>query len=822
MLPAQTPSSFRLKVRHALCFGLFGSAVFGAQPSPITTNRPLPPGVALTQPKPGPSAPTVLWYQQPPTAWLEALPLGNGSFGAMVFGGVTEEKIQFNHDTIWTHPTFGALGSVDAPLPDVRKAVDAMRAAVFAGDPAKADQLYDQQIKVPGYHFGKYQPMGTLCMELDLDASGGVTGYQHRLDLATGVVTTDYTVAGTHYRREVFALPGQNLILGRITADGPGTIDARLWLEREGGAETKSEGADKVVLWGAAHLEQAETEGTRFVSKVTARLDRGTVATADGRLTIRGAKSAVIVLAGATDFQPKTPFVRRPGDLGAACDALLEKVRLAQAETLQATSAAHHRSIFDRVRISLAGTETANAAMDTRARIQASRQRVDPLLSVQLYDFARYLLMSSSRPGSMPANLQGLWNDLPKPPWNSDYHFNINVQMNYAFAAQANLLDSLPAYLDFLDTLRIHGRKVAREMFGARGFLIGHATAGYATVLPLGNAPYAIWETGAAWGADQIMDYVRFSGDVEYLRRQGFGILEEAALFMLDWMVPHPESGELVVGPGISPEHFYVLPNGRRAATDMGNTMDQQLAWQLFSDYLEAADLIGSPSPVVAEVRAALPKLAPTRLTGDGRVREWSKDYKSLQDGHRHTSMLYAFYPGRQFNLDNAPQMMRAARATLEFRRSHPGGAGNVGWSRMWIGSLYARLREGDQALGMLKGMLADQLFPNLFGKYVEGVYQIDGNFGYAAVVNEMLLQSHSGWVDLLPALPAEWAEGSLRGMLARGGYQVSMEWSGGKLTGGTVRATRAGLLKLRYGDKSVTVPMAAGDQRALLDLLSR
>lgn len=803
---------------------VMGTAV-AAPNMPVTINEPLPADVALTDPLPGPGVSTVLWYQQPPTQWLEALPLGNGHFGGMVFGGITQETIQYNHDTIWTHPTFGKLGSVEAKLPDVREIVDEMREMIFEGNPAAADKLYADRISVPGYHFGVYQPMATLRMELDHDVSAGVRGYQHRLDMATAEVTTEYTVEGTRYKREVFSLPGKAVMLCRITAEGPGTLNARIRLEREGGAtEIRSEGGDTIVLTGVAVRQTPETEGTRFVTKVTVLTDGGSLASAGGVLTIADTRSATILIVGATDFRQKTPFVRRTEDLGTECDTLLAAVARSGIDALRAESLGAHRQIFDRLRLDINGVASdmaANRAMDTRARLAASRQRIDPLLALQVYDYARYLLICSSRPGSMPANLQGLWNDLPSPPWNSDYHFDINVQMNYLFAAQSNLLDSIPPYLDFIDTTRSNGRKVAREMFGARGFLIGHATAGYATTLPLGKAPYAMWKTGAAWGVDRIMDYMRFSGDFAYLEREGFAVLEDAALFLLDWMVPHPRTGELVVGPGVSPEHFYLTPDGTRAASDMGSAMDQQLAWQVFSDYLEAAELLKRSSAVVNEVRAALPKLAPTRLTADGRVREWSEDHKDFQGGHRHLSQLYAFYPGHQFNMENAPEMMEAARKTVEYRRSHPGGAGKVGWSRMWIGSLYARFRQGDEALGMLQGMLADQLFPNLFGKYNEAIYQIDGNFGYAAVVNEMLLQSHTEWVELLPALPATWVDGSVRGMRARGGFLVSFEWSGGKLVDGTIVATRAGKLQLRYGEQQVVQKLKAGAVRPLRELLA-
>ncbi len=823
--------SYRIRVPlAALTAVAFFTTAMAARPQrPHTTNEPLPVGVVLSDPLPGPSDANVLWYKRPPADWLEALPVGNGSFGGMVFGGIANEKIQYNHDTIWTHPSFGELGDVEKRLPDARPHINRMRELIFAGKPAEADKIYKENISTPGYGIGAYQPMATLRMKFEHDLANKVYAYQHRLDMGTGVAATEYKIGNTHYLREVFAVPGQNLMICRITATGGGKINARLSLERQGIAQTFSDGNDKIALKGAASHVSGKSEGTRFITKTMARTPDGSVSSENGVLTIKNATEAVILIAGATDFDRKMPFLRRAADLGNECDALLESGGLAKIARLQTAAASRHAETYGRLKIDINNTiisghgrqNASNKEMDTLERVKKAGVRFDTFLAIQLYQYARYLLICSSHGNSLPATLQGRWNDLLAPPWNCDYHFNINIQMNYLFAPQSNLLDTMPPYLDFLDTVRTNGRKVAREMYGARGFVAGHATAGYATVLPTGRAPFMIWKTGGAWAVNIIMEYVRFSGDTDYLRREGLRMLEEASLFILDWMAQHPKTGELVVGPGVSPEHFYYAPDGSRAAVDMGCAMDQQLAHQLFVDYLEAAAMLQYTSPVMEEVRAALPRLAPTRLTKDGRICEWSQDFRDFQGGHRHLSHLYAFYPGSQFTPDNDPAMVEAARKTVQWRKTHPGGAGKLGWSRMWIGSLHARFRQGDEALEMLEGMIASQLFPNLLAKYNDTVFQIDGNFGYAAVVNEMLLQSHAGYVELLPALPSAWKSGKVTGMLARGGYEFSFQWTGGVLVQCAAKSKTAGTLKLKYKNRLVTVEMGTEDEKSLEKLFN-
>jgi len=818
---------------------LCANALPAATPPPPekthTTNNPLPAGVTLSDPLPGPSDANVLWYKRPAATWFEALPIGNGSFGAMVFGGITNEAIQYNHDTIWSHPTFGVLGNVDARLPDARPYINKMRELIFAGHPAEADKIYRENISVPGYAIGAYQPMATLRMKFEYDLAGSnntVRAYQHRLAMDTGEVSTIYTIGGTTYLREVFVAPGRNLMVCRIQAFNGGKINASLSLERLGVAKTSSEGTNKIVLSGAASDMNGKNEGTRFVTKVMARAYDGSVSSENGVLTIKDATGVDILITGATDFEPKAPFVRRKADLGAECDAQMiinsqgdavGELKLAAAEWLSEK--------FNRVKIGINNIITdKNGCLiapdkntDTRERISNAGKTPDTLLTLQMYQYARYLLIcSSSSPSqgrSLPATLQGIWSDLMTPAWDSDYHFNINVQMNYTFAPQANLLDTMPPFLDFLDTARASGGKVTREMFGTRGFLINLNTSGYATMLPRGRNPYMIWLLGAPWSASILMDYVRFSGDTDYLRREGFSVLEDSALFMLDWLVPDPKTGKLVAGPDVSPENSYTGPDGKRASVDMGCAMDQQIAHQLFSDYLEAAALLHHTSPVVDEVRAALTKLAPTQLTHDGRICEWSQDFPEVEAGHRHMSPLYAFYPGNQFTPDNAPDMIAAARKTVEWRKSHPGGAGKYGWSRMWIGSLYARFHQGNDALGMLEGLVANELFPNMMSRYSAGVFQIDANFGYGAVMNEMLLQSHAGYVELLPALPTEWKSGKVSGMLARGGYEMSFEWANGALVSCSAKSKNAGTLKLKYKDQIVSVEMAAGEEKSLESL---
>jgi alpha-L-fucosidase 2 len=786
--------------------------------APVTECRPVPENTQFTDPAPAPQSTSVLWYRQPAAKWVEALPIGNGSFGGMVFGGVTRDVLQFNHDTIWSKPPMPKGLNYGDRLPDVQDTIAIARQLIFDGKPDEADQLIKEQVLQKGYQWGTYQPFATLEAEYDFDVSEGVSGYRNLLDMSTGVVQTRFAVGATEYVREVFVANDLSVIAIHMEARGSGKISGSFTLSRTGQEIPRSIAADKIVVAGQA--EAMNIKGVKFEAVVQAISPDGTVVSQNGVLKIRDAAELTILISGATNFNKKNPYTPLAVNLTDECDALLQTFVERGCDAVYEEAVAAHRELFDRVNLQLGSNAEANIPTDERIKSVRSGNP-DPFLAAQVYQFGRYLLICSSRPGAMPANLQGLWNDRMKPPWYSDYHFDINVQMNYWMAENANLSECHMPYFDLLEGLVSGGKRVASEMLGCRGFMVSHATGGYFTTIPNGGPPYALWTMGGAWGVQHVMEHYRFTGNKKFLEERGLPLLREASLFCLDWLVEDPKTGRLVGGPDVSPENFYLLDNGEKAAIDMGCAMDQQVIWQAFSDYLEAVKIFGESDSVVEEVRAALDKLAPTaRIGSNGRIMEWSQEFKDRVPGHRHISHLYAFCPGNQYHVRNAPELVEAAKRTVDYRVSNPGGAGKTGWSAAWVNCLYARFGEGEKAYESLSSFMKNNLFPNMLSIYPPDLFQIDGNFGYSLALTEMFLQSHAGEIEILPAVPEAWGEGRIDGLVARGGFEISMEWNNGKLTGGTITSRLGNPCTLRYGDKVVQLKLDCSETKKLMEVI--
>ncbi|MBC2593672.1 glycoside hydrolase family 95 protein [Ruficoccus amylovorans] len=784
----------------------------------MTVCEPVPEGTVFTEPASAPGSLNVLWYRQPASKWIEALPIGNGSFGGMVFGGITRDVLQFNHDTIWSKPKYPEGMTYEDRLPDRTAAIEEVRRLIFAGKYAEADELIKNDVLIKGYQWGSYQPFATLESTYDVDVSGGVGQYRNQLDMGTGVVSTQYRVAGTLYHREVFAASGKNILVIRMSAEGEGDITGSFTLSRDANRDNYSPVSvsnDTISIIGQA--ENMNEYGVRFQSMVQAVGTGGEITSADGVIHVRGLRELTLFIVGATDYNQTEPYQPLDIDLAAACEKLLADVHDEGAESLQAQARKDHGELFGRVDLRL-GHDLNNDVPTDELIAAAKKSDPSPLLASQVYQFGRYLLICSSRPGSMPANLQGLWNDRISPPWYSDYHYNINVQMNYWMAETANLSECHLPYFDLLEGLVPHGKRVASEMFGVRGFCVPHATGGYFTVVPTGSAPYALWTMGGAWGTQHVMEHYRFTEDKTFLRERGLPLLREAALFCLDWLVENPQTGKLVSGPDVSPENFFLLDDGERAAIDMGCAMNQQITWQVFTDYLEALKILTvTEQPLEDEVRDALTRLAdPVQIGEDGRVMEWSAELEERVPGHRHLSQLFAFCPGNQYHRLNAPELVEAAVRSVDYRVSKPGGAGKTGWSAGWVNALYARFGMGDKAYGALVRFLQNNLFPDMLAIYPPDLFQIDGNFGYTLALTEMLLQSHTGEIDLLPALPEAWGDGRVSGLVARGGFEVRMEWQGGKLTGGSIRSRLGNPGVVNYAGQRIEIALGAGESADL------
>ena len=737
-----------------------------------------------------------LWYDRPAANWEEALPVGNGRLGAMVFGGAAEERIQLNEDTIWAGPP------VSVAREEAAEGVAQVRELLLNDKLAEADAVLSARVLGERITPRSYQPLGDLWLRFD-DVSTTPAEYRRELDLDSAIATAE----GEGFRREVFASAVDDVIVVRLTAaEG---ITLTLGLTRESGAATRATADGTLVIEGqAAHGEKHK--GVRFAGIVKVLAEGGRVTAAGDTLRVEGAGAVTLLIASATDYNAADPGRPLTRDRIEACNATLAKAAAKPCETLRADHVADHRRLFRRAGIDLGGAAAAELPTDERLHAVAAGAS-DPDLAALYFQFARYLLIASSRPGTMPANLQGLWNDRMEAPWNSDYHININLQMNYWPAGPGNLDECALPFFDYAERLLPSGRETARKVYQLDGMVAHHTSDAWLWTAPIGKPQWGMYPFGAAWLSAHFMEHYRFTGDRAFLKERAWPFMSECARFMLGYLVEDPAGKGLLTGPSNSPENRFFGPKDEELAVDIGTAMGQEIAWELFTNLIEAAAVLGIDDEFVRQVAEARGRLAPPGIGDDGRLMEWRRPYREVEPGHRHMSHLYGLYPGFQFTEATSPEMVAAARRSLESRLAQ--GGGHVGWSRAWIVSFYARLREGEAAAEHLTALIGKSSQPNLFDSYPP--FQIDGNFGGAAGIAEMLLQSHQGWVELLPALPGEGAEGRAAGLRARGGWTVDMQWSGGVLREATVTADRAGQCRLRWQGRETTLTLAAGERRS-------